>query len=328
MFAYPVILIKEIFYEMSDLMSNEVLLVSKKKLSEMKEYYKSHLKPNTPPGSFFAAKKGSVNITAYNSGKVLFQGNQSTSEFTIWESKGEMSKKKPKTSQLDVALPIGFSDWSVIGSDEVGNGSYFGPLTVVAAYVDRSQLDLLKELGVRDSKEMTDKEICRVAKDLITFLPYSLLNVMPEKYNPIQPTMTQGKMKAVLHNQALHHVLTKIKPITPEAILIDQFELPSTYFKHIQDQSIQVKEKVYFQTKGESHHLAVAAASIIARYAFLNGLDELTKEAGLKIPSGAGANVDLVAAKLLKRGGISLLNKYAKLHFANTEKAKKIAGFK
>ncbi|MFL2100178.1 ribonuclease HIII [Desemzia sp. FAM 23991] len=309
-------------------MSNEVLLVSKTTLNEMKEYYKSYLKPNTPPGSLFAAKKGAVNITAYKSGKVLFQGNNSTNEVTIWKAKGEITKKKPKVKSVDSSLPNGFSDWSVLGSDEVGTGSYFGPLTVVAAYVDRSQFELLRELGVRDSKEMTDKEICRVAKDLVTFLPYSLLNVMPEKYNHIQPTMTQGKMKAVLHNQALHHVLTKIAPITPEAILIDQFELPTTYFKHIQDQTVQVKENVYFQTKGESHHLAVAAASIIARYAFLTGLEDLTKEAGTKIPSGAGSNVDLVAAKLLKRGGVSLLNKYVKLHFANTEKAKKIAGYK
>lgn len=309
-------------------MSNEVLLVSKTTLNEMNEYYKNHLKPTTPPGSLFAAKKGAVNVTAYKSGKVLFQGSQSTDEAAVWESKGTIAQKKPTAKKVDSNLPVGFNSWSVLGSDEVGTGSYFGPLTVAAAYVDRSHFELLKELGVRDSKDMNDVEICRVAKDLITFLPYSLLNVMPEKYNQIQPTMTQGKMKAVLHNQALHHVLTKISHTKPEAILIDQFELPSTYFKHIQDQTVQIKETVYFQTKGESHHLAVAAASIIARYAFLEGLKELTKEAGTKIPSGAGANVDLVAAKLLKRGGLPLLNKYAKLHFANTEKAKKIAGYK
>lgn len=313
--------------ETSDLMSNEVLMVSSQTLDEMKEQYKNYLKPTTPPGSVFAAKKGSVNITAYKSGKVLFQGNQSQEEFSLWASKGTTAPKKSSAKKVDTALPSGFSQWSVLGSDEVGTGSYFGPLTVVAAYVDRSQFELLKELGVRDSKEMTDREICRVAKDLITFLPYSLLNVMPEKYNQIQPKMSQGKMKAVLHNQALHHVLTKISPTVPEAILIDQFELPSTYYKHIQDQAIQVKDKVYFQTKGESHHLAVAAASIIARYAFLTGLEELTNEAGMKIPSGAGSAADLVAAKLLKRGGVSLLNKYAKLHFANTDKAKKIAGY-
>lgn len=310
-------------------MSNEVLLVSKKTLMDMKQHYTPYLKPNTPPGSFFAAKKGAVNITGYNSGKVLFQGADSEKEAANWKSNSSIvppKKKDSSASSLNTPLPKGFSNWSVIGSDEVGTGSYFGPLTVVAAYVDQSQLALLKELGVRDSKEMKDPEIIRVAKDLITFLPHSLLNVMPEKYNTIQPTMTQGKMKAVLHNQALGHVLEKIKPQKPAGILIDQFELPTTYFKHISDQPNQIKETVYFQTKGEGHHLAVAAASIIARYAFLKGLDELTATAGIKIPSGAGSNVDLVAAKLLKQGGITLLRNYAKLHFANTEKAKRISG--
>ncbi|MEG0288894.1 MAG: ribonuclease HIII [Carnobacterium sp.] len=311
-------------------MANEVLTVSPKTLQEMKQYYEDYLKPKTPPGGKFAAKKATVNITAYNSGKVLFQGQTAQQEAALWINKAVQpipGKAKKNTPSLNTPLPKGFNTWSVIGSDEVGNGSYFGPLTVVAAYVDKSQLPLLKELGVRDSKDMKDPEIIRVAKDLVTFLPHSLLNVMPQKYNAIQPTMTQGKMKAVLHNQALGHVLMKIQPVVPEAILIDQFELPATYFKHIQDQPNQIKESVYFQTKGEGHHLAVAAASIIARSAFLKGLEDMSAETGLRIPSGAGSNVDLVAAKLLKRGGLSLLGKYAKLHFANTQKAQKIAGF-
>ncbi|MBF1733008.1 MAG: ribonuclease HIII, partial [Streptococcus sp.] len=38
----------------------------------------------------------------------------------------------------------------------------------------------------------------------------------------------------------------------------------------------------------------------------------------------AGANVDMAAAAILKHGGMELLGKVAKLHFANTEKAKKL----
>ncbi|SEK89021.1 ribonuclease HIII [Carnobacterium iners] len=308
-------------------MSQEVLTVSSQTLQEMKKEYATFLKPNTPPGGLFAAKKNTVNITAYLSGKVLFQGSTSQQEAAIWADKSQSVALNKKTKKdLNTPLPKGFNQWSVIGSDEVGNGSYFGPLTVVATYVDSSQFPLLKELGVRDSKDMKDLEIIKVASDLITFLPHSLLTVTPEKYNVIQPTMTQGKMKAVLHNQALANVLAKIHPVVPDGILIDQFELPSTYFKHIADQPNQIKDTLYFQTKGESHHLAVAAASIIARYAFLTSLKTMTKDAGMKIPSGAGSQADLVAAKLLKRGGLSLLGKYAKLHFANTQKAKKLVG--
>lgn len=314
-------------HERSLSMANEVLKVSAETIKEMETFYQNHLKQPAPPGSVFAAKKGPVSITAYRSGKVLFQGSRSEQEAEIWQKEATTQAPKKKTVKA-THLPKDFSNWSVIGSDEVGTGSYFGPLTVVAAYVPKEKIALVKELGVRDSKDMRDTEIISVAKDLLTFLPHSLLTVMPEKYNAIQPSMSQGKMKAILHNQALNHLMTKIAPDQPDGILIDQFELPSTYFKHIQDQPIQVREKVFFETKGESHHLAVAAASILARYAFLKGLDTLTAKAGLTIPSGAGSNVDLVAARLLKKGGLSYLGQFAKLHFANTEKAKKIAGFK
>lgn len=309
------------------LMSHAVLTASSNILEKMKEYYTPHLKPSPPAHSLFSAKKSGTTITAYTSGKVVFQGNTAEQEAAIWEEQsGVKDSPKKNTTKQPSSLPDNFAQWSVIGSDEVGTGSYFGPLTVVAAYVDRSKIELVKELGVQDSKNLNDKKIIAIAKDLVTFLPYSLLNVYPDKYNQIQPTMSQGKMKAVLHNKALGNVLKKIAPNKPEAILIDQFEEPKTYYNHIRSEKQQIKENVYFATKGESHHLAVAAASILARYAFLKGLEELSNEAGIQLPSGANAASDVAAARLLKKGGTPLLSTYAKLHFANTQKAKKIAG--
>ena len=244
-----------------------------------------------------------------------------------WGSKPPCRKKRPKKrGQLSkTSLPAGFSTWSVIGSDEVGNGSYFGPLTVCAVYASAEQLPLLKNMGVQDSKALTDARIITIAKQLVQQVPHSVINLMPEKYNEVQPTMSQGKMKALLHNQVLDQLLKKIAPEKPKAILVDQFELPSTYFKHISDQKVQVKENIHFQTKGESHHLAVAAASIIARYYFLKTLADMTAASGYPIPSGAGANVDLIAAEMYREGGLELLDKYAKLHFANTQKAIRLA---
>ena len=310
-------------------MSNEVLKFTVEAIKQITSYYEKYSKPITPPNTLFAAKKGNVNITAYKSGKVLFQGSDSKEESEKWTSlslSSSSTNSKKKRETLATSLPADFTTWSIIGSDEVGTGSYFGPLTVAAVYLSKDHFSFAKELGVRDSKDMKDKEIIKVAKDLLSFLPYSLLTVTPEKYNVIQPTMSQGKMKAILHNQALNNVLQKIDPVEPQGILIDQFELPTTYYKHIKDQPFQIKNNVYFQTKGESHHLAVAAASILARYAFLTSLNQLTKQAGLTIPSGAGNASNLVAANLLKKGGLPLLNHYAKLHFANTDKARKIAG--
>ncbi len=212
----------------------------------------------------------------------------------------------------------------MLGSDEVGNGSYFGPLCVCAAYADKEHLDALKRLGVKDSKMLTDDQIRKMATAIKELIPYRLLVVSPEKYNEIQPKYNAVRMKVALHNQAIRLLLDQIAPTKPEAILIDQFTSEANYMKYVKQESQRIEQKIYFVTKGEQYHLSVAAASIISRASFLDELDKASLELGTKVPSGAGKPSDELAAKLLRQGGIDLLSKFAKLHFANTEKAKKM----
>ena len=110
-------------------------------------------------------------------------------------------------------------------------------------------------------------------------------------------------------------------PTKPEGVLIDQFTQPDTYYKYLAKQKQVQRENVYFATKGESVHLAVAAASILARYSFVKQFDELSKKAGMPLPKGAGKQVDIAAAKLIQKLGKERLPEFVKLHFANTEKA-------
>ncbi|MFP7299556.1 ribonuclease HIII [Neobacillus niacini] len=312
-------------------MGNVVLNLSLSEINKMKSYYDGKLLDKTPPGSVFAAKTAGSTITAYKSGKVLFQGNGSEAEASRW---GEAAVKAPaKTSAKSKVpkgdLPDGIGQLSVIGSDEVGTGDFFGPITVVAAYVRKEDIPLLKELGVRDSKDLNDEKIISIAKIIKDVVPFSLMTLKNEKYNQLQQSgMSQGKMKAILHNQAILNVMEKIAPVKPEAILIDQFVQGSTYFQHVKNQKAVAKENVYFSTKAEGIHLAVAAASILARYAFVQYIDKLSESAGFKIPKGAGAQVDEAAAKLILKKGQEVLPKFVKLHFANTEKAMKLVGKK
>ena len=301
-----------------------VIKVSKETIQKMKQHYQKNSLGKKIPYSEFSAKISGTMITAYTSGKVVFQGAAAESEASKWGKSQSASKKLKKTNTNSTTLPANFSQLSVLGSDEVGNGSYFGPVTVCAAYVDQSMVAKLKALGVRDSKELTDPQICQLSKTIKELIPYKLLIVEPEKYNEIQPTYNAVHMKVALHNQAIFLLLKELAPVKPEAILIDQFTPESNFKKYVKTEKNQVKEKLYFITKGEQYHVAVAAASIISRAAFLEELEKESDALGFKVPSGAGAASDKVAAKVLNLGGIALLNKYAKLHFANTEKAKKL----
>ncbi|WP_102345334.1 ribonuclease HIII [Bacillus sp. Marseille-P3661] len=313
-------------------MSNSVLTVSNETIAQMMKSYQSSLTDHCPPGAVFVAKPSGCTITAYKSGKVLFQGKSALTEANKWgdtSASGTLVKKNKQKSTITnkYSPPPNISELSIIGSDEVGTGDYFGPMTVVAAYVSSEQINMLKQLGVKDSKDLNDIQITKIAKEIIKLVPHSLLILRNEKYNKLEQSgMNQGKMKALLHNQAINHLLDKLTPAQIlDGILIDQFCQPDIFFRYLNGKQIKWKEKnAFFSTKAEGVHIAVAAASIISRYAFVKEFEKLSEQAGFQLPKGAGPQVDKKAAELIKKHGPDSLLKFTKLHFANTDKAKKL----
>ncbi|MBY6035248.1 ribonuclease HIII [Fictibacillus nanhaiensis] len=306
-------------------MAHVVKKMTPSEILAMKKELSYAISDKTPPGAVFTAKLVECTVTAYNSGKVLFQGKQA--EETAQKFAGQVSQAKVKSKNTvkpphSYAPPDNVASLSIIGSDEVGTGDYFGPMTVAAAYVSASQLPLIKELGVRDSKNLNDKQIIQIAKELIHTLPYSLLVLPNEKYNELQQKgMTQGKIKALLHNRALQNVRSKIPNEKLDGILVDQFCEPGVYFNYLTKEKNLLKEGIYFATKGESVHLAVAAASILARYSFLKEMDKLGSRFHTVLPKGAGPHVDVKAAELVEKYGEGVFDTATKKHFANTQKA-------
>lgn len=304
-------------------MSNEVLLMKPNEIEKVKSHYMKFKVERSAPGVVFAAKLVDTTITIYKSGKVMFQGNGSTREASLW---GTSASKTITTSPAkgDI-LPPNFSSLSVLGSDETGTGDYFGPITVAACFVSSEQVELVKELGVKDSKMLTDDVMRKMAPDLMATLTHSVLVLKNEKYNDIQSRgWSQGKIKALMHNQALKHVLKEMDTEKPAFILIDQFAERGIYYNHIKSEKEIIRENVLFSTKAEQLHVSVAAASIIARYAFLKEMDRLTEIAKTTIPKGASAKVDEIAAKIYLKHGEEFLKSITKWHFANTGKAIKI----
>lgn len=301
-------------------MSSQTLLLSEKQIASMKDYYQNYLQ-NAVPYSVFRAKKNGIVITAYQSGKVLFQGHGAEEEAGRWGTTTPSDKKVKATTSTN--LPKDFAHWTIIGSDEVGNGSYFGALTVCAVYLPKDRQPLMKELGVKDSKLLTDKQIVDLAWQIKECVPYHLTVCPPEKYNEANLTKNANAIKVSLHNFTLQKLMTKLSPAEKdqlEGILIDEFTSEKNYYQYLKKEQHPYPGKIHFEKKGESHHLAVACASIIARAAFLESLTILGKPFNTVLPSGAGTNVDQIGRRLVKQYGPSILEKTAKLHFANTKK--------
>lgn len=313
-------------------MAQTVLTPSKAIIEQMKNYYQSSMQTKKPQASLFFVKVPGCAITAFRSGKVLFQGSNAEQEASLWGNQPNQPTKKKKESPADTpglyTPPANIARLSIIGSDEVGTGDYFGPITVAAAFIASDQLQELSKVGLKDSKLLTDWQIYDLAETIKPKITYQQLTLDNPKYNRLREKgVTQSKMKALLHNQALRQVLDKIDNNAYDGILIDQFAKPEYYFKYLADETEVVKKHVYFRTKAESEHLSVAAASIIARQDFLDQMALLREQTNIDLPKGAGAAVDQAAAQLINEQGEDSLQQFAKVHFANTKKAKNMQTF-
>ena len=126
-----------------------------------------------------------------------------------------------------------------------------------------------------------------------------------------------NKLKAILHNK----VLGKLKAKVPnyDYIIVDEFAKPYVYYSYLKDSSNVVRD-ITFMTKGETKSLAVACASLISRYIFIEEFDKLGEKLDVFLPKGASNLVDEVGINIVKKYGKDKLKEIAKYNFKNTEK--------
>lgn len=292
------------------------------------KYYESLKKEKTPPYAIFQAQEADTTITFYESGKVMFQGISADIDANIWidlerklnnriiDINGKEKKDKKKDDTFN------YNAYNTLGSDEVGTGDYFGPIVVTATYVEKKDIEFLKELKVGDSKKITDEKILEIAPKIIAKIPYSTFIISNEDYNKnYNKEMNMNKLKAIFHNKVLLSLINK--GYTPEKIVVDQFVNPKKYFEYIEC-TPQIVKNITFTTKAEDKCLSVACASIISRYVFIKEIEKYSKLIGKEVPKGAGEGVDNFAANLVKEKGFDFLNNIAKLNFKNTDKIKNI----
>ena len=207
-----------------------------------------------------------------------------------------------------------------IGSDEVGNGSYFGGIVTASVLVrDQADVDFLLELGVRDSKKISDKKIREIAPQIKDRLEYAVSEAIPAQYNQaIASGLHIKEIMAILHNDAIG----KVSATNPDFVLIDEFASGSKYSDYLEasNKTIAYSDRLRFEKKAESKYLAVAAASILARDAFLTQIDTMSDFLHMPIKQGVTAKVKEQIAQLM-RMEIDL-TQYAKVDFKTTEEVR------
>lgn len=308
-----------------------VFKVSENVQNKMKEFYKDLYRDKIPPYSIFQAQSADVIITLYESGKVMFQGVSADIEANIWKDQErhlnnrdidkELKKIEDKKEEKKKENNLNFYNMSTIGSDEVGTGDYFGPIVVTATYVSKKDEIFLRDLGVKDSKALTDEKIIEIAKELIKKVNYKTFILTNKDFNDYtKKGYNMNKIKAILHNKVLYSI--KENHMNDyDKIVVDQFVYPKKYFEHINEATNKVTD-ISFTPRAESKCLSVACSSIISRYIFLHEMDKLSKELNITLPKGANDIVDDIGFEIVKKYGFDKLYEVAKINFKNTEKIK------
>ena len=290
---------------------NVVIKIDEETKKKMIEYYKDKVREKTPPYAIFQAQEEDTIITLYESGKAMFQGTSAFVDANMWKAIKE--NDETDVDQND------YMNISSVGSDEVGTGDYFGPIVVTSTFVKKEDIDFLKDLGVTDSKKITDDKIKKMAPEIIQKIKYKSIILKNEEYNEkYSKENNMNKIKAIMHNKVLYSILKDINE-KPELIIVDEFARETRYYSYLEDVPNVVKG-ITFVTKAESKNLAVAAASIISRYIFLNEFDKMCDTYHLPLPKGSGHEVDTIGQEAVEKYGKEILDKIAKKNFSNTSR--------
>ncbi len=307
------------------------LKVSENTKQKMIEYFEDKKRPKTPDYAIFQADEADTVVTLYNSGKAVFQGISADIDANMWKEmerhlnptkKVEMTNSNDKKKKEKIVEKINPKIYyaTTIGSDEVGTGDYFGPIVVTASYVEKENIPFLEELGVKDSKKLTDEKILEIVPKIIKKIPYECIILSNKEYNENYTSdMNMNKVKAILHNKALKKILEKHQA---EYVVVDQFAAPYVYYNYLK--GTNYVRNITFMTKAEDKCLSVACASLISRYVFLKQFDKLGESIDTFLIKGASDKVDELGVKIVKKYGFDKLKEIAKLNFKNTDKIKNL----
>jgi ribonuclease HIII len=170
----------------------------------------------------------------------------------------------------------------------------------------------LTDLGVRDSKLISDNKLLQIDQQLRAQFPYAIRIISPPEYNQIYARiknlnvlLAQGHAWVIKSLLEQHHA---------DMAISDQFGKPALIERALAecDCGIHLEQTVRAESIPQ-----VGAASILARAEFVRQMELLSDKVGMVLPKGAGSPVDNAGRQLVRAQGTNVLDQVAKRHFKN-----------
>jgi len=261
--------------------------------------------------TIFFAQKNKLRVAVYQKGpKVLVQG-RGVEEFVQFELEPKILGEA-ELGYEEVHSPEMFEPH--FGVDESGKGDFFGPLVISGVYTDHGIARKLLDAGVVDSKRIGSDARIRTLADTIRKSSQGLVETVligPTKYNDLYEKFSNlNRLLGWGHARVIENLLER-KPACARS-LSDQF----ADARVIKESLLRRARHIVIEQRPRAESdVAVAAASIIAREAFINWLERKGKELGVRLERGVSPGVKETARKLVDANGSEALRDVAKVHF-------------
>lgn len=188
----------------------------------------------------------------------------------------------------------------ILGIDDAGRGPVIGPLVLAGCLFEEKTETGLRKLGVRDSKDLTQKRREFLEKQIKekseTFEIVSLFPDEIEKLNKKGINLNQAE--AIMAAEIINRINKGFKKIT---VILD---CPSTTISRWRDflktkiENLSNLE-IICEHKADKRHVSVSAGSILAKCAREKEMNILKKKYGDEI--GSGYTSDPATSKFLRK---------------------------
>src|SRR5574344_1218137 len=223
--------------------------------------------------AIFRAKTKSFTAIFYESGKFLIQGSEISQLIEEFENYMDLNQSQIlliNTSEKSTIKRIQMDYSEYIGTDESGKGDFFGPLVVEGVLVTEQNKKLFINLGIKDSKKLTDEKILKLSNEIKKNAPFSIVTINNEKYNELYAKFKNlNKLLAWGHARVIENLLEKN---TCEYALADKFGDESLIKSALMTKGRTIRLE---QTVRAESDIAVAAASVMARAAFVQKMQQM-----------------------------------------------------
>ncbi|WP_366223739.1 ribonuclease HIII [Chlamydia buteonis] len=258
-----------------------------------------------PQHTIFQARSPSVSCTLYNSGKLVVQGKGSQ-EFIDFFLEPEILLTFTHNRMEKDLRPR-------LGVDESGKGDFFGPLCIAGVYArDVETLKNLYKTKIQDSKMLNDNQILSLAKTIRACSTYDVMILYPEKYNELYAKFHNLNILLAWAHATIIDQLAP-RPSGEVFAISDQFaSSESILLQALRKKNTDIS---VIQRVRAEQDIVVAAASILAREAFINTITKLEQRFSVKLPKGASAHVKSAGKTILNTQGKEILSLVCKTHF-------------